>query len=140
MQPIPYLFFRGTCAEALTFYAEVFKSPAPQLLRFSDLPSEAKSGMPGVPDDAIMHAALSIGDGHIYASDDPSGETPAMAGCNVNVSLPGPADAEAAFATLSEGGEIRMPIAPTFFAPAFGTLTDRFGTRWMIMADRDTGS
>lgn len=28
-----------------------------------------------------------------------------------------------------------MTIEPTFWTPAFGTLTDRFGTRWMVMAD-----
>ena len=25
-----------------------------------------------------------------------------------------------------------MPLAPTFWSPAFGMLRDRFGTTWMI--------
>jgi PhnB protein len=25
-----------------------------------------------------------------------------------------------------------MPLAATFWSPAFGMVTDRFGTRWMI--------
>lgn len=135
MQPTPYLFFHGTCAEAMTRYAEIFGSPSPQLFRFSDMPDEAKAQMPPMPADSVMHAALTIGQGQIFASDDPSGETPAMAGCNVNVSFPTVAEAERVFNALAEGGEVRMPIGPTFFAPAFGALSDRFGTRWMVMAD-----
>ena len=36
------------------------------------------------------------------------------------------------FADLSKGGAVEMPLAATFWSPAFGMLTDRFGTRWMI--------
>jgi len=25
-----------------------------------------------------------------------------------------------------------MPLSPTFWSPAFGQLTDRWGTRWMV--------
>jgi PhnB protein len=28
-----------------------------------------------------------------------------------------------------------MPLGETFFSPAFGMCTDRFGTPWMIMAE-----
>ena len=28
-----------------------------------------------------------------------------------------------------------MPLVPMFWTPLFGTLTDRFGIRWMVMAE-----
>ena len=99
------------------------------------MPPDARAQMPGVPDDAVMHAALKIGDGVLYASDDPSDETKAMDGCNVVVELPDDGETSRVWAALSEGAELRMPLAPTFFASLFGTLTDRFGTRWMVMTD-----
>jgi PhnB protein len=40
--------------------------------------------------------------------------------------------AERIFAALSEGGEVIMPLGPTFWAPLFGMCTDRFGTGWMV--------
>jgi PhnB protein len=40
------------------------------------------------------------------------------------------------FAALAEGGEMQVPIGPTFFSPAFGMCKDRFGTPWMVMADQ----
>ncbi len=135
MQPIPYLFFPNTCAEAMRFYAEVFGSPEPEIMPFGAMPAEDRAQMPGVPADAVMHASVRIGDGWIFASDDPSGQTPAMAGANVNVSLPTAAEAKRVWDRLADGGEVRMPLEATFWTPAFGALTDRFGTRWMIMAD-----
>lgn len=135
MQPIPYLFFPGSCADAMRFYAEVFGSPEPEIMPFSAMPEDEKARMLGVPGEAVMHAAVRVGDGWIFASDDPSGSTPAMAGASVNVSLPDADAAKRVFDRLAEGGEVRMPLEPTFWTPAFGALTDRFGTRWMIMAD-----
>ena len=134
MTPIPYIFFKDSCAEALAHYASVLGAEPPQIMRFSDMPPDAREGM-DAPADSVMHAALKVGDGFIYASDDPSGETPAMAGCNVHLSFPDFEAGKAAFEALAEGGEVRMPFEPVFWSPGFGALTDRFGIRWMIDVD-----
>ena len=42
------------------------------------------------------------------------------------------AEAERPFASLTDGGQVRMPLGKTFFSPRFGMLTDRFGVLWMI--------
>ena len=111
----PYLFFHGNCEEALTAYARIFDSPPPTIMRGADAPDSAN--MPAGSDKLVMHADLKVGSGSIFASDDFSGDTPAMAGCN---------------------GEVRMPFAPTFWSPGFGALSDRFGTRWMIDVNPQT--
>ena len=136
MQPIVYLFFNGTCADAMETYGRIFGS-TPEVMTAAAMPEDVRAQMPGVSDEAVMHAALRIGEGWIYASDDPSGETPEMAGCNIHLSFPTPEEARRVFDALAEGGEVRMPMEPTFWAPAFGTLSDRFGIRWMISADAD---
>ncbi|MCK8462978.1 VOC family protein [Aliiroseovarius sp. S1339] len=136
MQPIPYVFFKDKCRDAVTRYAEIFGS-SPEIMSFKDMPEEDRNQMPGVPDDAVMHASVAIGDGMLFASDDPSGETPEMAGCNVCLSLPDEAETKRVFNALADGGDVRMPLSPMFWTPLFGTLTDKFGVRWMIMADSD---
>ena len=136
MQPIPYVFFKDQARAAMTRYGEVFGN-APEIMSFKDMPEEDRAQMPGVPDDAVMHAGVAIGDGWLFASDDPSGETPEMAGCNVCVSLAGDDETRRVFDALAEGGEVRMPLSPMFWTSLFGTLTDKFGVRWMIMADSD---
>ncbi|WP_322866526.1 VOC family protein [Aquicoccus sp. G2-2] len=134
MQPIPYLFFNGNCRAAMETYGEIF-SHAPDIMPFSAMPEEARADMPGVPADAVMHSAVKIGDGWIYASDDTGTNSSAMAGCNVAVALPDEAETRRVWAALADGAEVRMPLKPEFFAPLFGALTDRFGTRWMIMQE-----
>ncbi|MCV0426922.1 MAG: glyoxalase/bleomycin resistance/extradiol dioxygenase family protein [Roseibium sp.] len=133
MQPIPYVFFNGNCAEAMARYAEIFGGE-PELLPASQMPPEFP-----VSDDRkhwIMHGSLKIGDGLLMASDNLMGETGTMAGCAVTISMPDLNDARAAFEKLAKGGEITMPFAPTFWSAGFGTLTDRFGVHWMVGCDQ----
>ena len=133
MTPTPYLFFNGQCAEAIAAYAEIFGGEILEQLPAAQLPPEYTP-----PKDRmhwIMHARVKIGDGVLMASDNIMGDTPAMAGASVMVSLPQAPEARAAFDKLAEGGEVQMPFAPTFWSAGFGTLIDRFGIRWMIGCD-----
>lgn len=131
MQPIPYLFFRTGTRQAFEAYGRIFGA-TPEITTFADMPVSEGSPAQDAPGDAVMHAALRLGEGWIYGSDDPSGKTPAMAGCSLHVDLPDAAETRRVWDALAEGGEIGMPLEPTFWTPLFGTLTDRFGTRWMI--------
>ncbi|MGR3571287.1 VOC family protein [Brevirhabdus sp.] len=135
MQPIPYLFFPGNCAEAMRRYAEIFDAPAPEVMTPAQMPQEARDTLPEGAQDAVMHAALKLGDGWLFASDNVGGDGEAMAGASIHLSFPTAQKARTVFDALAEGGTVRMAMEPTFWAPAFGTLTDRFGTRWMISAD-----
>ena len=65
-----------------------------------------------------------------------SGPSVAEIGFAVSVDLPTSADVERAFATLSKGGTVTMPVGETFFAKSFGMLTDRFGVPWMIICPK----
>lgn len=135
MQIIPYLFFHGTCREAMTRYAEILGVEAPEIMAFADLPEEDKAHMPGVADDAVMNASLNIGSGTLMGSDEVGPDFTPMAGSSVNIVLPTADEAHRVFDALSEGGEVRMPMMPMFWTPAFGTLSDKWGIRWMVMAE-----
>jgi PhnB protein len=130
MTPIPYLFFKGTCEQAVRAYAQVFRSPEPEIMFAKDAPQGEDMG-----DDpqAVMHAALRLGDGWLYASDYSRADR--MAGAAINVTMPDVAEGRRVFEALAEGGEVEMPFGPTFWDPGFGTLTDRFGTRWMVSTE-----
>ena len=34
---------------------------------------------------------------------------------------------------VADGGQVRMPLAKTFFSPSFGMLADKFGVGWMVI-------
>jgi PhnB protein len=53
-------------------------------------------------------------------------------GFSLSLSLPNQAEAQRAFAALADGGQVRMPLAKTFWSPCFGMVADRFGVGWMV--------
>jgi PhnB protein len=129
----PYLFFGGNCREAFTRYQEIFEGEL-VLLSMKDVPSDEP--VPAGQADLIMHAALTLDDGLLMGSDDPTtdGFGPVQ-GMQVSYSVAEVDDAKRVFEALAEGGEVRLPIGETFWSPAFGMCVDRFGTPWMVGAD-----
>lgn len=55
-----------------------------------------------------------------------------MKGFGVTLSSPTVASAERVFNAFADGGQVTMPLQKTFWAEAFGMVTDRFGTFWML--------
>jgi PhnB protein len=130
----PYLSFNGNCREAFTEYQSIFGGEL-SLMTFADGPADAAPAG-SVKPDAIMHGSLNLADGSIYGADDPNGQYDGTVhGMCVTVNLTDPDRARQIFDGLSKGGQVQMPLSQTFFSPAFGMCTDRFGTPWMIMTE-----
>jgi PhnB protein len=134
-----YLNFPGTTEQAFEFYRSVFGTDylAP-IQRMGDIPAMPgqPSPLPGVDPHLVMHVALPILGGHLLMGTDC---TPAMGftlqpGNNVYINLQPDtrAEAERLFARLAEGGKVEMPLQEMFWGDYFGSLSDRFGVRWMI--------
>ncbi|MDR1807829.1 MAG: VOC family protein [Propionibacteriaceae bacterium] len=126
----PYLFFDGDCRAALAFYAAVFQTEPSGVMAYAQAPGFD----PADPSaDRVLYASLPIGGVTAMLSDVPVGQ-PYVSGNHVALSFgtPDPAEAERVFAALADGGHVHMPLAPTFFNPLYGMLTDRFGVMWMV--------
>lgn len=134
MQAQPYLFFDGRCAEALEFYKGALGAEVTELMRFAESPDQAS--IPPGSEDKVMHAALRIGDTTVMASDGRCTGRPTFQGFALSLTVADDANAERLFASLSQGGEVHMAMAETFFATRFGMLADRFGVSWMIYVPR----
>ena len=105
------------------------------LMRFKDNPDPQSKAMtaPGM-EDKIMHANVKIRDTQIMMSDGRcQGEAPKFDGFTLTLNVSA-AEADKLFAALSEGGQVQMPLTPTFFAEKFGMVADKFGVSWMILA------
>jgi len=129
----PYISFDGNAEEAMNFYSSVFGSDLATVMRWKDNPQCAD--MPEAEKNKVMHAALPIGDSMLMASDSvgmPGQEyTP---GNNFTIAV-GPDsrdEADQLFTALSEGGKADMPMTDMFWGGYFGSLTDKFGVRWLI--------
>ncbi|MGO4774639.1 hypothetical protein AB4084_03800, partial [Lysobacter sp. 2RAB21] len=43
------------------------------------------------------------------------------------------------FEAFADGGNVQMPLQETFWAKAYGIVTDRFGVPWMINCVEEIG-
>ena len=66
-------------------------------------------------------------------SDDPR-PGPAEEGGNIGLAIgvDDPEQATTMFDNLAKQGSVLMPLQKTYWAEAFGMLTDKFGVKWMI--------
>ena len=109
-----------------------------QTLAVSDLSAFAKF----VPEDhGLVVVSTTRADGSVQssvvnagvmASDDPTGGAGGVQGMMVNYSVTDTGEAKRIFDALAEGGEVRLPLGPTSWSPAFGMCVDRFGTSWLF--------
>ena len=129
MSFFPYLGFNGNCREAMTFYADVFGARDLQFMTGADAPPGA---MGDDRKDKVMHSQFTLGGVPLMAADAPPDWFKPQAGVSVFHGAKDKAEAERIFARLSEGATVNMPLGKTFWSDAFGMLTDRFGTNWMI--------
>jgi PhnB protein len=133
-----YLFFDGQCAEAMRFYERTLGGRMESLMTYAQSPDPA--ACPPGDKDRVMHASVVLPDGRmLMASDSPAGMHKPMAGFALALNYPTADEARKVFDALSAGGSVMMPMGKTFWTEAFGMLTDRFGTPWMVGGGAQAG-
>ena len=125
----PFLFFDGCCEEAVNFYRKAIGAEIISLMRYQDSPEP--DTVPAGFGEKIMYARLQVEDTAFMAADDCTGH-PTFQGFALALAVIDRAAAARLFSILSEGGQVLMPLAKTFWSPLFGMVTDRFGVAWMI--------
>lgn len=130
---IPYLFFEGNCAEAMTFYKECIGG---NLLLSKVSESPVKEQVPDEYQDKILYARLESANIVFSASDWISRERVPLKGNTVCLCIAESNHEELKryFDKLSEDATVIDPLKKEFFG-TFGALTDRFGVRWMFQGD-----
>jgi len=124
-----HLSFSGECREAFTLYAQLFSGER-RMIAYGDTPMA--NAVPAEWSEKIVHATLSFDGGELAGSDVESAHYRRPQGFSVLVDVDGVEKAHRIFAALAEGGSVAMPLHETFWSPAFGVLTDRFGIPWEI--------
>ena len=89
--------------------------------------------VPPGSEDKVMHASLRIGEATVLASDGRCLGRPSFQGFSLSLTVSDDAEAQRLFAALADAGQVRMPLAKTFFSSRFGMVADRFGVSWMIV-------
>lgn len=138
----PYLNFDGTCEEAFNLYKKVFGGDfaGNGIMRFGDIPPQEGMEISEDIKNRVMHIALQVGDDTLMGSDimpgmkNNAGGDEFRLGDNVIISIAPDSreEADRIYAQLSEGGRANHPMQDQFWGDYWGSLTDKFGTEWMI--------
>jgi PhnB protein len=132
----PYIVLDGRANEAMHFYENVLGAKIVFNQSFGESPEKPEFPLPPEAKDRVMHAVIQIGESELFFSDTPPGQ-PSQPGDQVTLCIQTD-DREKSkriFEALSEGGKVQMPLQETFFSPAYGIVTDKFGTTFQIFTE-----
>lgn len=133
-----YLNFPRSTEAAFMFYKEVFGGEFEGgIARMGDVPT--MEGQPPLSEEdknLVMHVCLPILNGFKLMGTDapPSMGFMVTMGNNMYVNLltDTRTETDELLAKLSEGGVVEMPLQVMFWGDYFGSLTDKFGVKWMF--------
>ena len=143
----PYLFFDGTCEQALNFYREALGAETVSLMRYKDGPP-----MEGVPPEHAWRAIAgpprtppptdaegNVTPGYISSFAVMSGSehkpTQPFQGFSLSLGVPDAQEGQKLFDKLAAGGQVTMPFGKTFWTSGFGMCKGKFGVPWMVNAE-----
>ena len=135
MKLFTYLNYGGNCRQAFEFYQQHLGGRITMMTTHGEQPGAEKVA----PEwrNAVLHARIDMGDTTILGADIPPDRFQPIRSAYLSLLTDSVEEAERVYALLSDGGQIFMPMAETFFARRFAMLRDRFGTSWMILDEGD---
>ncbi|WP_409293824.1 VOC family protein [Peribacillus sp. SCS-26] len=132
----PYLVMEGNAAEAIRFYEEALQAKVVAKQTFGDMPEDPAHPLPQEAKNRVLHATLRVGETDFMFSDVFPGQK-THPGDRVTICLTSDSKelSQRFFAALSEGGTVQTELQETFFSPAYGMLTDKFGISFQIVTE-----
>jgi PhnB protein len=133
---IPYLVMDGNAKEAIKFYETALDAQVLFSQSFGEMPENPEFPLPAEAKDRVGHATIKVGETELMFSDTFPGQ-PHQTGNQVTICLTtdNPDQAHKFFEALQQGGKVEMPLQETFFSPAYGSLTDKFGVTFQIFTE-----
>ncbi len=126
---VPYLFFDGTCREAMNFYHDCLGG---ELKMQTIGESPAAASQPPEAGWRIMHATLDKGDLALMASDMMFDSLDHGNSIHLTLVCDTMDEITAYFEALSREGKVISPLKTEFWGGTFGQLVDKYGFQWML--------
>ena len=134
MQVMIQLAFKGQCRQAFELYEKVLGGKITVMNTFGGSDIKLPPGSTASAPDQIRFAELQVGAYAILGNDVPTQEYKPMQGFNIALHVKTADEAQRIFNAFSEGGHVVTALSDVAWSSAFGIVTDRFGTPWLILA------
>ncbi|MBO8163329.1 MAG: VOC family protein [Brevibacillus sp.] len=132
----PYFMMDGNAKEAIQFYEKVLDAKVLFYQTFGEMPENPDFPLPAEARDRVSHAMLKVGESDLMFSDTFPGQ-PHQSGSQVTIciSTNDKEKSKQIFEALQQDGQVNMPLQETFFSPAYGIVTDKFGVTFQIYTE-----
>lgn len=132
----PYLVMDGTGKEAIEFYEHALGAKVIGMQTFGEMPESPDFPLPEEAKNRIAHGLLKVGETDLMLSDTFPGQ-PHQTGNQVTICiiLSDKERTNEVFEALSADGKVNMPLQETFWSPAYGIVTDKFGVTFQITTE-----
>jgi PhnB protein len=133
---VPYLVTNGNGQEAVKFYQEALGAEVVSLQTFGDMTPNPEYPLPEEAKNRVLNAQMNIGNAKLMLSDTFPGH-PFQLGSQVTIALlvDNASEAKGIFEKLQVDGKVTMPLQETFWSPAYGQVTDKFGVEWQVSTE-----
>ncbi|GGE08803.1 VOC family protein [Marinithermofilum abyssi] len=132
----PYLVMDGNAKEAIQFYEKALDAKVLYIQTFGEMPENPEFPIPADAKKRVAHAMLKVGETDLMFSDTFPGQ-PHQSGNQVTICI-STNDMERSkqiYESLQQDGQVNMPLQETFFSPAYGIVTDKFGVTFQIYTE-----
>lgn len=127
-----YLFFNGSCREAMTFYKDCLGGEL-TLQTVGESPMAAE--WPAEAQNSVLYSTLTNGGIQLFASDGDGSDSKQNNGTFLSLTCDTKEELENSFSSLSAGGVVvRAPH--DFFAGTMAVLIDKYGKNWMFYCEK----
>ncbi|MDW7616864.1 MULTISPECIES: VOC family protein [Peribacillus] len=136
MRLSPYLMMNGNAKEAIQFYEKALDAKVLFNQTFGEMPENPEFPLPEEAKELVSHAMLKVGETDLMFSDTFPGQT-SQTGDQVTIciSTNDIEESKRIFDSLSQDGQVKMPLQEAFFSPAYGIVLDKFGITFQIYTE-----
>jgi PhnB protein len=134
----PYLMMNGNAKEAIKFYEKALDAKLLFYQTFGEMPENPEHPLPEEAKELVSHAMIKVGETDLMFSDTFPGQN-TQSGDQVTICITSD-DIEKSkqiFESLKQEGQVKMPLQETFFSPAYGIVTDKFGVTFQIFTENN---
>ncbi|GGI42072.1 VOC family protein [Mammaliicoccus stepanovicii] len=126
-QVTPYLYFNGTCEDAMAFYSEALDGSVRESQTYGD------AGIDAAQDSKrILHAQLEV-DGQLFMfSDIPNDDDSLNKSHNIYIVLEFESEdkLKEVYNIFKEDGQVKMELQEMFWNQTYAKVIDKFGIGW----------
>ncbi|MGP7815688.1 VOC family protein [Niallia sp. 01092] len=132
----PYLMMNGNTKEAIQFYEKALDGKVLFNQTFGEMPENPEFPLPEEAKGLVAHAMIKIGETDLMFSDMFPGQTSQIGDqVTICITINDIEKSKQIFESLQQDGQVKMPLQETFFSPAYGIVTDKFGVTFQIYTE-----